>query len=282
MNAPDKPLLGIRHDIPIEQYHRGAGISKSGLDLIDQSPLHYFAEYLDPRKPAKEESSSAKAAHLVGNLAHCALLEPAEFDRRYIVGPDVNKNTNVWKDFVKLHADKTVIGQDQRDAAMRQADSMRALPQVRDALAKGHPEVSAYWIDEETGELCRCRPDWVSPVNDGAVVLLDVKTYSNASPVEFARQVARMRYHLQAAYYTDGFEFASGAEVLAFVFVAVEVDWPHAATAVMLDDAAIDQGRRDYRRNLNTYAQCRKTNVWPGYSDKIELVTLPRWAFDKE
>lgn len=272
---------GVYHDIPIEQYHGGPGISKSGLDDIEQSPLHYFANRFDPRKPKVDEDT---AARLVGNLAHCALLEPDQFDKRYKVGPDVNKNTKVWKEFVEMHPNHVCIKPDQYQAAKWQAENMRALPQVRDALAApgGRPEVSAYWIDEITGELCRCRPDWVAPVTAGGVIPLDVKTYRSASPAEFARQIGRMRYHVQDAYYSDGFELASGAEVLAFVFVAVEVNWPHAASAVMLDDYSREQGRRDYRRNLDTYAQCRKTNVWPGYSTAIEQVSLPKWAFDKE
>ena len=34
-----------------DKFHCGIGISKSGLDDIDQSPLHYFARHLDPRRP---------------------------------------------------------------------------------------------------------------------------------------------------------------------------------------------------------------------------------------
>ena len=63
-----------------------------------------------------------------------------------------------------------------------------------------------------------------------------------------------------------------------FVFVAVESEWPYAACAVMLDDEGKAQGRRDYRRNLNTYAECRKSGIWPGYSKSIEIVNLPTWA----
>ena len=40
---------GIYHDIPIEQYHADPDtISKSGLDLIARTPLHYWSAHLDP------------------------------------------------------------------------------------------------------------------------------------------------------------------------------------------------------------------------------------------
>lgn len=284
MQVPQSPItpaesrLGLYTNLPIDEHHGGVGISKSGLDDIDQSPLHYFAWHLDPRRPVRE----AMPAQLVGTLAHCALLEPAEFDKRYAVGPDVSRATKEWKQFAERQAGRECIKPDQYSAAMRQAEAMRALPQVRDALEKGQPEVSAYWTDAETGELCRCRPDWVSPVGERQAIPLDVKTCGDASPEDFKRQLARMRYHVQNAFYVDGYESASGVEALGLVFVAVEADWPHAASTVMLDDLGIEQGRRDYRRNLNRYAECRKTNVWPGYSNSIELVTLPFWAFDKD
>lgn len=85
--------------------------------------------------------------------------------------------------------------------------------------------------DPATGELCRCRPDWAHPTGDRGVILVDVKTCGDASPREFGRQVARKGYHRQAAFYSDGYEIASGKRVLGFVFVAVESTWPFAASA---------------------------------------------------
>lgn len=268
---------GLQFGLDIEAYHGGPGISKSGLDDIDRSPAIYFARHLDPRRPAPV----VKAGQLEGALTHCAVLEPDMFPLRYAVGPAVNRNTKVWKEFVESTA-LTAIQPDQYEAAMRQADSVRALPEVREALQRGHAETSAYWIDPATGELCRCRPDWAHEPNETAAILLDLKTCSDASPGEFRRQIARKRYHVQDAFYSDGYSLASGRDVLAFVFVAVETEWPYAASAVLLDDASREAGRSAYRQNLNTYARCRATGVWPGYSDAIEIVSLPAWALNQE
>lgn len=278
MNAPIAP--GVIHGMDIRDYHAITdAISKTGLDRINRSPAYYYATTLDPNRPPEKE----RAGQLEGNLAHCAILEPDEFDKRYAVGPDVSRATKAWKEFeAPLPAGVTGIKPDQRDTAMRQREQVLLLPDVAEALATGWPEVSAFWTDPETGVQCRCRPDWVHPVGDEAVVLLDVKTFSDASPDEFARQCARKRYHVQAAYYSDGYSAASGKRVLAFIFLAVESDWPNHASATILDDQAIDQGRTDYRRNLETYAQCLHTGQWPGYSTGIETVSLPRWAINIE
>lgn len=298
MNAITEPVSLI--DAPctidgqdIEVYHRGAGISKTGLDHVARSPATFYALHLDPARPPEKE----RAGQLEGQLAHCAILEPAEFDQRYAVlpadaprrpteaqwnakkpSPESVEAMEWWRAWNESSAGRTIITHAQRETALRQAESVRRLPDVAEALAAGRPEVSAYWIDPDTGVLCRCRPDWVHPAGDNGVILLDVKTYSDASPAEFARQIARKRYHVQDAFYSDGFARASGLEVLAFVFVAVETEWPYAASAVMLDDQGREAGRALYRQDLESYARCLASGTWPGYSTAIETVSLPAWA----
>lgn len=269
---------GIYNGIDIDEYHSGPGISKSGLDLIAKSPFHYWAQYLNPNRPAME----TKAGQLEGSLAHCAILEPLEFDRRYVIGPQVaTKATNIWKDFVKsLPAGVTAIDKKQYTTAWEQHVSVLAIPEISSALSDGIAEQSAYWIDDDTGVLCRCRPDWVHPCINGGVILIDVKTCGDASPDEFARQIYRKNYAKQAAFYSDGYEKASGKPVMAFIFAAVEATYPYAAAACMLGEESLDQGRRDYQSDLEVYARCLREDEWPGYSG-VTTVSLPRYAIDK-
>lgn len=266
-------LPGIFNSIDIDDYHSGPGISNTGLSHIARSPAHFYALHLDPARPPEKE----RAGQLTGQLVHCAILEPDEFDKRYILGPTANRSTKVWKEFCASFPDQVAIQQDQYDMARYAAESARKLPEIAETLAAGEAEQSAYWIDPETGVLCRCRPDWTHTFGAG-VVLMDVKTYSDASPAEFARQVARKSYHRQAAFYSDGYALASGQAVHAFVFLAVETEWPYAVSATMLDDEAVEKGRELYRDNLATYAECLKTGVWPGYSNAIDTISLPAWA----
>ncbi len=266
---------GIHRDIPIDVYHASPGISKTGLDRINRSPAYFYAMALDPKRPPEK----ARGGQLEGTLAHCAVLEPDEFDRRYVVGPDVTRSTKVWKEFEASLPNGVVgIKPDQREVAMRQRESVLALPDVREALAVGHAETSAAWIDPDTGVLCRCRPDFTHPVGESGVILIDLKTYSDASPDEFARQAARKRYEVQDAFYSDGYAHASGKDVLAFIFVAVETEYPFTASAVMFDDISKQSGRAKYQSNLQTYAQCQQSGEWPGPGTGIKLITLPTWA----
>lgn len=164
----------------------------------------------------------------------------------------------------------------QQVAAMR--DAVMAHPMAARLLnpESGLPEQSVYWVDAITGELCRCRPDWWHQDARGDI-LVDLKTTEDASPEGFARSVAKWRYHVQAAMYSDGVEAATGRKPRAFVFIAVEKKAPHAVGVYALDAASIDAGRVEYRADLSRYAECRATGVWPGYSDKIQPISLPVW-----
>ncbi|WP_185843221.1 hypothetical protein [Bordetella hinzii] len=60
MNAITEPVALI--DAPctidgqdIEAYHRGPGISKTGLDHVARSPALFYALHLDPARPAEKE-----------------------------------------------------------------------------------------------------------------------------------------------------------------------------------------------------------------------------------
>ncbi|AQW32695.1 PD-(D/E)XK nuclease-like domain-containing protein [Ralstonia syzygii subsp. celebesensis] len=271
--------IGLRYGESIENYHADkTAISKSGLDQIAQAPFIYYSRSLDPLRPPEPQ----KAGQLEGNLAHCATLEPDEFDKRYVVGPDVLRSTKVWKEFAKEHADRIAIKPDQYETAWRQGDSIRMLPQIREALKTGRAEVSARWIDPDTGVRCRCRPDWEHPTGSKTVKLLDVKTYSSAAAEEFKHQVARKAYHVQDAFYSDGFAIASGKKVEEFVFVVVETEWPFAAAAYTLGKDSREEGYFEYRRLLDIYERCLRNNVWPGYADKTTEIDMPPYAFNPQ
>ena len=278
MNARADDFLGLYFDMPNAVYHASPGLSCSGMHALARSPWHHHQLYRNPKRPPRRE----KPGQLEGTLMHCALFEPDEFDSRYCTGPNINRNTKDWKNFV-ASADGggflSCIQADQRAVAFAQADALRALPDVAQLLSAGHPEVAAFAVDPQTGVLLRCRPDWVHPVGERQVILFDGKTYSDAAPREFARQIARKGYHRQAAHYSRVYELAAGVEVVGFVFGAVETEWPHAACAVMLDDESLERGRTECRRLIDLYAECVRTDHWPGYPGTVQPVFLPAWAF---
>jgi PDDEXK-like domain of unknown function (DUF3799) len=276
MSDRDQLPLGLVRGMSSEAYHAIAeAIGSSGLRKLARTPLHFFGATLDPQRPPGK-TSDAKSA---GTLAHCALLEPDQLLERYAVKPaGLDGRTREGKAWIAEMAGRQPVTAEQLETAQRQAQAIRALPEIGPLLARGAAEVSAFWIDEATGVHCKCRPDWVHPVDDNSVVILDLKTTQDASESGFARTIWNYRYDLQAAWYSDGFEQASGLMVMGFVLVCTEAEWPHAAAAYMLEDHAMDHARAQIRELLDLYAQCKREDTWPGYVSSIQPISLPSWA----
>ncbi len=191
--------------------------------------------------------------------------------------------SEVKAEWLANNGHRTVLEQEQFD----QLHSMRAAVMAHPAASRlmsraGKAEQSVYWIDAATGELCRCRPDFWT--DDGIIV--DVKTTEDASPEGFARSIANYGYDVQDAFYQDGVA-AAGRPVRAFLFLAVQKDacvvdgHSYGVAVYQMDEASRELGRAKYRQDLGVYAQCRRTNIWPNYGDKIESISLPQWQFNK-
>lgn len=287
---PAPSISGLLYGLPIETYHGSelgqAYVSKSGLMDLAKSPEIFYARHLDPNRPPRTPPT---APMVLGNMTHCAILEPDKFDERYAIAPKCDRRTRDGKADWAAFQSSLAPGQEAADPDMviqakAMAASMWRNEDLHGLLNEGDAEVSAFAVHEETGVAVRVRPDFVSPCGPNTCFLIDVKTAYDASPGAFARTVAKIGYDVQAAMYTDIFQQASGKEVLGFVFAAVEKEHPFAVAAYILDADAIETGRHKYRRLLRTYAECLKTNEWPGYTPfgKIQVLSLPAWALTEE
>lgn len=280
------PPVGIFSDVSNEDYHRGVGVSKSDLDKIARSPLHYITEKRNPRPPTPQM--------FFGSAFHAIVLEPELFAETYVPDPapgSYSKDAKAAR-FELEAAGKIVIGsKTDDDKGIWGASDWDKLHRMRDAVLahpiasvlldpdQGPVEQSVYWIDPETRKLCKCRPDkW----NDAHRVLVDLKSTMDASYTGFGKACANYRYNVQAAYYLDGWFRASdrplGGTARAFVFAAVEKEPPYAVACYRLDAEEIEAGREMYRRDLDLYAQCHAENQWPGYDESIRVLRMPPWG----
>lgn len=279
------PPLGLVHGLPNDQYHRGPGLSNSGLKALRKSPWHYHALHHLPLPEWFVDDFDADVSNslFAGTLCHCALLEPAEFDKRYLVGPQVKtRAAKLWKDFVEAHPKHTVITPRQYAVAHGQASALRAVPAVAEILDGGECEVSGYWKDPATGVLCRCRPDCMNRTfgtpSAPAVMLLDPKTTTDASAAAVKNTIARFGYHHQAEWYCRGIATITGLPIAGFIFAFVESSYPFGCRVVEIEPESYEVARRENREALELYAYCERMQNWPGYSPEIETVSLPRWA----
>lgn len=268
------PLDGLRTSVLSNaDYHGHSAVSKSHLDKLAKSPAHYWAAYLDPDRVTPEPT----LAMVLGTALHTAVLEPELWDATIAVPPQAfDRRTKAGKElalaFEQESAGKLVLTPEDGDRIRRMADAVHKHPASSFLLdLPGLREASYFWTDEDTGIECKCRPDWHS--TDRRLVV-DVKTTEDASPRGFQQSVAKWRYHVQSAWYSRPL----GAE--QFLFICVEKTPPYCVAVYAVTPAMFAAGARVADRDLALLAECRKSGRWPGYSDEIQPIDLPKWCND--
>ncbi|EAS3603976.1 exodeoxyribonuclease VIII [Salmonella enterica] len=272
ITVPDDIQPGIYYDIPNEAYHAGPGVSKSQLDDIADTPAIYLW-----RKNAPVDTEKTKSLD-TGTAFHCRVLEPEEFSKRFIIAPEFNRRTSAGKEeentFLEecARTGRTVLTAEEGRKIELMYQSVMALPLGQWLVeSAGYAESSVYWEDPETEILCRCRPDKIIPEFHW---IMDVKTTADIQ--RFRTAYYDYRYHVQDAFYSDGYRAQFG-EIPTFVFLVASTTAEcgrYPVEIFMMGEDAKLAGQREYRRNLQTLAECLNNDEWPA----IKTLSLPRWA----
>ncbi|MCP3873374.1 MAG: hypothetical protein GY699_09510 [Desulfobacteraceae bacterium] len=274
-------LLGV-FDLTQDEYRSAPGISRSDLMYMDKTPAH-FKYYKDNPEPPTENM-------VKGTAVHTLILEPHTFldDFRVMPKKFKTKSGNKYKAWFKS---KNLPKEN-----ILNLNTWKQIRGMRDALnsskraslyLSGYHEKSFFWIDPETGILCKCRPDSIH-LKTG--IISDLKTCDNASPEEFIKKCYNMAYHVQNAFYVDGvieavrqggnngFDFK---EPDSFMFVAVEKEAPYLMGFYDLPPAFVDEGRRLYKLYLKRYKEAVEKDDWSGYSNKIIRLQEKSWMYKR-
>lgn len=295
--------------LPMAAYHDGPGVSKSQLDLVHLSPallpwsrkapedteadsavdigsaLHTLL--LEPQQfdteYVKDFSAPAYAISTVDQL------KAALRDRGIVFKAADGKGAltaALLEDDPRAPVTDALREEWQRGVAGRQvldAADWRKLTFMRDSVmahntarllleAEGETERCHYWIDELTGELCRCRIDREIP-KLGA--LLDIKT--TATMDRFDRALHQYRYHVQDVWYSEGYAATQKQPPRLFAFLVIGTTRDRKRYPVrvfQITEADRDIARAAIRQDMATYAACRKSGDW----NDVETITLPHWA----
>jgi hypothetical protein len=257
------------YSISNEEYHASVGISRSAIILAKQSPLHYWDAYLNPIK----QKSKSKRSFQLGNAVHNYLLEPELFKEQYMIMPVfAGKGSKKAKeDFKKENKGKTFIKKSDLEIVEAIANVIDKHPTASHLIKDACYEKSIYWIDEESGLICKARPDiWHSNM------IVDLKTTDCAEFNSFKSSITNYGYYIQAAMCLDAISAIALEEHNNFLFVAVETERPHAAVSYQLKEEAIQQGRHDYKKELLNLKPCFEADKWPGYED--QEISIKRYA----
>lgn len=265
-------------EIENDAYHAGPGISKSHLDSIAEdcgkTPLHYWYKYINPDRVREEPT----AAMVLGTAIHTAILEPDTLQARVVPGLDIPRRSNAdkaeWASFEAANAGKIILPAESYQDVLAMRDAVHRHPVAGPLLRDGKSEQSFYATDPETGELIKCRTDWMA--NSGEFII-DLKSTEDASPAHFAKSVANFRYHVQQPWYEDILDILYGEHPAYWMWLAVEKKPPYAVGIYYLPPEAVRLGGMLARRDLNRIIECKRMDSWPDYATEAKELALPGW-----
>jgi hypothetical protein len=271
---------GLYPDVDEDWYHgdpvQGGSLSVSGAKLLLQAPAKF--DY------ARRNGSKSTKSMDVGTRVHAMVLgkggehlELLDFD---------NYRTDKAKDARDAAIASGKIPTLPRELAEAQeiAAAVLAHPTAGGLFTEGDAEVSMFWRDEEFGIWLRGRADYMTYFGETPTIV-DFKTTADASPAEdgFGKSAWKYGYWMQDPWYREGWaaHLRCDPDDVDFVFACVETEPPYLVAQYRVKPAHAERGRAVNRIARERYRDCVKAGVWPGYSEEIEDLELPRYGVQR-
>lgn len=272
---------GIYFNMPNEVYHADLSLSNSGMGKLLKSPVHYWHD--SPMNPDREPLDTKALRE--GRILHTLLLEPEKFHREWEIKPNVKSTTVAG-----------MVGEGVYNDLIKAVKSLRSDKIIASLFKFGYPEVSLFWIDEDTGVPCRMRTDYLS-LNIAA----DLKGTANLDTYNLGYSIADYGYHRQDAFYLHGLAqvkklIQNDTAIIKdcpndewlqefvkrwhnkFVFVFQEKKAPFVTRAESLCDRTREQGMLSVQKAIYAYKynyELYGTAPWPsGFEGRVGLLQL--------
>lgn len=259
-------------DLTRDDYDNAVRANLSTLKHLAKSPAHYLH--------ALTNRGGDTDAKKVGRAVHVAIYEPERYASAVAVWDGGTRRGKEWESFKAANADRDILTEDEAAHVTAIANAVRSDKYAAPHLVGGRSEVTVLWTARAPASEgmsaavvpCKSRLDYL---RDDEIV--DLKTCRDASPNGFGRQAWNLHYFVQAAFYVDAVEAATGKRP-AFRFIAVESKAPHIVQVYRVPEFYLDLGRQQYRDWLRLLVDRRGANEWPGYFTGETDLEPPRWA----
>lgn len=270
------------YELSAEEYHAdpcpepslSAGCGKA---LIRLSPAHAMASH--PRL-AKLPIRENKTTFDIGTAAHAMLLHE---DRRMFVhdGDSWRGKAADLRDAAYERGEVPMLVE-QFDRVREMVELCRAQLAEHEAhgafdLSAGVAERTVVWREGDVW--CRCKPDFLPwPMVEGSIVYDYKSTAASAHPDAWGgKTMWGIGADFGAAFYLRGLRKVFGLQNLRYRFVVQEQKPPHALCVVELDQRSLASAENEVERAIETWRQCLRDDVWPGYPTRVCYVSLPAW-----
>ena len=228
-----------------------------------------------------------------GTMAHCYLLQPAEFKRRYVQMPS----------FEMDDANCTKKGKPSTSKATEYYETKVAEFYAENRGSEIILESDRQWcagiaggvIADPTAKLLLDSCDWEVPLFGkiegvevkGLVDLLDantlgdVKTTVSVHPRMFGASAAKLHYPFKLSWYRE-LARQNGYPIDTVYLIAVESKGPFDCGVFEIPTSELDNAFTRVCEVLRSYKLAKKTGEWPGVSGgKVDVLNTPLWAMEE-
>ena len=230
-------------------YQKLPGVSSHWLIAMLDSPAACWRRYIDPQRPALEQT----AALQLGTLVHCLALTPRQFEREFAV-MNCERRTKAdrarW-DWIKAQG-LTPIKSAELDKARAIVAALQASPEARKLLHHGKKERTIIQPRQPGLLPLKARLDIH---NESKRQIVELKTTWNLAAVQATME--RYRYPLSAAFYQD---LVKGQSV---IFMFVQTTPPHDVQVIPMERHQLQSGREQWQTTLVRFDECWAANQWP-------------------
>jgi exodeoxyribonuclease VIII len=266
INATSSFKSGFYENIQFSEYLADPAVNNSSLKIFSQSPAK-FKYWRDNDKPATGTQTE-------GSALHCLILQPELFEKSFGSEAAPRKGSAARTEWEEDNPHAVALTPNQWKNVHNMARSFENTPctVAKELLTEGTPELSVWFDDPLTGLRCKIRPDWLRDDD----IVIDLKSTKDGSPKGFFWEIKRWGYNHQAAFYKRGVDLAYAAagvkrEVKAFIIIAIENFPPYEVAVYIITEEIIAEAQIQINASLERYAECLKTDVWPGYPNRIMI-----------
>ena len=237
-------------------YYERTELSNSKIKLINRS----YREFLGA-------GGKVTPAMVEGNAFHTYMLEPEEFDRRYVFKPEglsfATKDGKLWRS-AQLENGLQIIDADCKDKFFYMKRNL--MEHRLSHLLLGDNEVEKEIYFNFNGVDCKAKLDLINHSNK---IIFDYKTIEDCQNAE---KTCRFEYGQQAYFYQQAV-FAEYKEYYDFIFIFCEKKFPNECKFIRLSNESLEYGIDKIHSGIERYKYLiENPECFKGYADDIIIV----------
>lgn len=238
---------GIYYDMDDDTYFADPAVSQSGV-----------------RRVSKGDTAQSRPRYLVtGSALDCKVFTPQLFDGQFCVLPNkIERRKKIDKErianFETEHGGATALQPAEMDDVNRMYEALRRHSEAVTLLANRSGNEQVCVFADLAGVHCKGKID--KQIDDPFLQLVDLKSTYMANVLDFQQSVVKYWYDVQAAFYMDLWEVATGKLPCQYSIVAVSSRTPYPVWVTQITDQQQDAGRRQYQSLLAVWSKINGTS----------------------